>query len=950
MNEDLDNYYQNNFVIGDWGFIPKEWIWEICSFLFPIDYMKLIWMNSHWYHSIRGFASHQEEFRFTKFIFDRIMLSSCKYSHQKQLEKHSEMDEGISQEQYSTFLESNRKQVHSLFNLFFTGVRHWYFSDLFIEKELITWCLGSDEENPNNTLESITFFNCKLECGLAQNIANSTSNLREINLPYSGFCDIEVTRQKNLRFVDSYQSQFMSFLLFQNDFSSIEKGKYKTKSIDHEKKQNRVEDDNSHILGNIDILELLPFFNDSTNKSFETLKYIYLEAYDGISESHISQDITQTHGNLITSNSDDREFLQRNIFKKNNQYFTWINLPDTRNKRLEVPLELCKVGDLDHQLKSVIFSNADEEGEEEFGRRKTPQDLIYLAAILPSHINLICFCGLESFKTRSDSIDSYFECVGFEKCYGKTSAPPCVLLSSLQSNKHKDLPTVFLKLQNNLRKRNKTRKEFSLVNYYGIENHSGVYGHIHRLTDVIIWGDIQKVDYLLNMGFHIHDLLYFAQVNSALYTHDDSSDTCECYLSDLMFSIVFFGIVHRKGENFLELLGLLTRFGMEKLFGPLLNVWENNYLDVKLLESLTLVDLLIVMKLYKSMLSFSMMFPVIKTEFFVKIDSDEHDHEIRDMLDLDLLESNLKDLWTWLFASIELLMEEFWNRVYKKKSSLIGVKIESKREQPVRMAKIIKRLEKGDSAMFDQAENDLNELKKDSLWNFFMTVDHSYIGELREEEEWSGVLESEDFDWINYCDNPDQASRIGMIMNSICMDQRFESPILSASLNCNEDGIRFLLEKLPPLNVESRTERFTEWLNEPRFHDTTNRTVTLYDVVESSYPILRVCDLLCFKPVVVAGMMLIYCHDDNESDESIDYLSLFKSLLADIYFETGSMRDIPDIDMSLTKFISKLDVKKKSTPYSTTSVSEDRRLSTLIYLTEIGCKTVSSRRGRSSNR
>src|SRR3989338_6865176 len=86
--ESGDEHQHYNFLVGEWGIIPKEWIWEVCSFLYPIDYLKLIWINHHWYQGVKEFANLEKEFRFTKFIFDRIMLTSCKYSHHEYV--HSE--------------------------------------------------------------------------------------------------------------------------------------------------------------------------------------------------------------------------------------------------------------------------------------------------------------------------------------------------------------------------------------------------------------------------------------------------------------------------------------------------------------------------------------------------------------------------------------------------------------------------------------------------------------------------------------------------------------------------------------------------------------------------------------------------------------------------------------------------------------------------------------------
>ncbi|KAF0980056.1 hypothetical protein FDP41_001209 [Naegleria fowleri] len=931
MNEDHENDDQ---LLTYWDEIPCDVIREICYFLFPLDYLRLLWLNKHWNECVLSFTNTVNEFRFTKYIYDRIMKSSFKYSERLYESDYSHSEE-VLQSQYLVFKKQNEIQVTSLFRNLFNNITHLYFSDLFVEKDFMMWCLSggrsttdkndNEMQNVNQILQKLTFFNCKLETGLAVSISSNSSQLAQIHLPYTGFFSTSKIFERGIRY-DVFQTQYISFLTLKRALSAIPPTSTTTTSTDAQAPE---------ILGNVDFNELRPFFAKSTNLSFETLKYIFLETYDEISESHISNSILDAHKRKLEQENSDEL-----VFKKNHTFYTCATLPDL-NTSLIIPLHHFNISTkwrklIEQSASSIsnVDSSDEEEEESQFGRKKTLQDLILLQNTVPSHMSLLCYCEIESFKNRSDSISSYIEAVSAESCY-KTCNSPCAMASFLMNQ-----PCTFdsiLKYCNSIRERSKERSTFTLFNYYGIENHSPIYGHMQRLCDTICWGDIRHVEYLLNMGFHVHDLLF----NTTLAIESpmtDEGESYEYFVADFMISLVFFGIVHSHSDSnqFADLLQLLSNFGMQKLIDPLLHELTScsSHDESVNFDKWSTLDLLICLKLYRCMLSFSMIFPVLNSDHFVDIDSDEQD-------------------------------------LHKK--PLTHPNTTTKREQPMRFTKILKILQNAEAslALFENSSSQKTIVDEKlfvniSFWNLMLyreqsdeRYDHASSNS-HSHDDWNGTLEELDFDWILHCENEHQAHRLRSLFYRIESDPRFESPLLSAILNCNESGLRFLMDHLPLMNENYRTERFEEWLNNPRYYEGT-RTISIFDMIHNNNILIQACDTLVLRPILLFGRWLLSAlnqEDEDQQNNSINHISsmlelhaseAILSFIVDVFFEEGKLRTIPEKEVSMSRFLSSIEAKKKLPKDDLQycfSVSEDRRLSILVYLTQLGVKSVSNTRKR----
>ncbi|KAG2389301.1 hypothetical protein C9374_013861 [Naegleria lovaniensis] len=970
-----------------WDEIPCDIVREICNFLFPLDYLRLLWLNKHWNGCVLSFTNTVKEFRFTKYIYDKIMKTSFDYS-EALYEGQSSHSEELLQSQYMVFKKRNELQVKSLFRNLFNNISQLYFSDLFIDKELMIWCLSGGRETTNgqpiqdvNTiLHKLTFFNCKLETGLAESIARNASQLKQIHLPYTGFFSMSKIFEKGIRY-DVFQTQYISFLTLKRALSSLQTNSLTmATSFDAQA---------SEILGNIDFDELRPFFCSCTNLSFETLKYIFLETYNEISESYIPNVILEDYKPKL-----EQENSETLVFKKNNTFYTCAVLPDL-DTSIIIPLDNFDISIKSRKLleksassiSSADSSDEEEEEELQFGRKKTLRDYQMLQSTVPNHMSLLCYCEIESFKDRSDSITSYIEAVSTASCYIPGEFP-CVMVSYLINE-----PCTFdsiLEYCNSIQQRNIERSKFTLVNYYGIENHSPIYGHLQRLCDTICWGDTRHVEYLLNMGFHVHDLLF----NTTLAIESSMTNEKESYeyfVADFMISLMFFGIVHSQTDSrkFIDLLHLLSNFGMQKLVDPLLHelthhLHQNHNFNF---DHWSTLDLLICLKLYRCMLSFSMIFPVLNSDCFIDIESDHEDFRVRNLLNLDHFEANLEYIWSKLLRSMESLITQFWARraTFKlrhdsknhtdrktKKSKLSHpntAETRTKREQPMRFTKILKLLQNaeatstlfGNSSSSQKTAVDEKLFINMSFWNFMLyreqcdeRYDHisSTTNGEGHQNDWNGILEELDFDWFLHCDNEGHANCLQSLFYRIGSDPRFESPLLSAILNCNENGLRFLMDYLPTMNENYRTERFEEWLNYPRYYEGT-RSISMFDMIHNNNILLQMCDALVLRPILIMGRWLLCVNQadcENRAEIPDQKSAVTKALcnfIVDVFFEGGLLRTLPGKEVNMSKFLSRMEAKKKLPSYDMKhcySISEDRRLSMLVYLTQLGAKSTTSRK------
>lgn len=138
----------------------------------------------------------------------------------------------------------------------------------------------------------------------------------------------------------------------------------------------------------------------------------------------------------------------------------------------------------------------------------------------------------------------------------------------------------------------------------------------------------------------------------------------------------------------------------------------------------------------------------------------------------------------------------------------------------MRFTKILKILQNAEAslALFENSSSQKTIVDEKlfvniSFWNLMLyreqsdeRYDHASSNS-HSHDDWNGTLEELDFDWILHCENEHQAHRLRSLFYRIESDPRFESPLLSAILNCNESGLRFLMDHLPLMNENYRTER-----------------------------------------------------------------------------------------------------------------------------------------------
>ncbi|KAL9651203.1 hypothetical protein ABK040_008274 [Willaertia magna] len=609
----------------------------------------------------------------------------------------------------------------------------------------------------------------------------------------------------------------------------------------------------------------------------------------------------ECYWNGITESHLSNFYTKQIKFTKNNKLSNFCTIPlnDLNNYQIILPI-------IDN-----TNNNLDEESL--FGKKKTVEQFNYLNQLIPNDFNLICFNQIDFFlKERNDSIEFYFE--------------------------------------NNLN----FRKNFTLSSLYGIENHSPFYGHFARLIDCILHNEIQHVEYLLHIGFHIHDIFI-------------ENVTFDNVLS-FFFSIVFNGIYYEQ-IDFLNLLKLLQRFLLNKfILLPLITLYtnkidnSNNNEVKKCCENFKDDELSLNLEIYWSMLCFSC--TLINDEYYFK----EEENNLYKEHHLEMINS--------LLLVLKYLFYEWKNRkerdeetdngndesssesendgedintkkrkriFHKTNVSSSSCYIASSRTQPFRTSKLLK------VSYVDWSTDEEEEGKEESEEN--TEKNNKLIEEDTAEKERD--LKISFIQFILHNNQLLEEKFINRFFTEISGDIRYDSPLLALTLHCNVNIFQHFIEQLinitikEDLNNEDDIEDekndlkkiIVEYLNRKHYKKSETTTTLLdYLLLERDNTVLTIENMYQLTAETTSKERSltnkrIYAPNPNEKENNKENLMKFINL----YFNNGKVV----VMNNETK-------KKKKKNREFRTIFDERRKLMILMVRQLGGKSrkeLSQKRG-----